>query len=34
MERCYHRHGELLQQLKDMAAGIPPENPILVLQAH
>jgi hypothetical protein len=34
MERCYHRHGEALQQLQDMAAGLSPKDPVLMLQTH
>jgi hypothetical protein len=33
-ERCNHWHFEALQQLKDMAAGVPTKDPILVLQTH
>jgi hypothetical protein len=34
MERCNHWHLEALQQLKDMPAGAPAKDPILVLQTH
>ena len=34
MQSRDHGHGQVLQQLKNMAAGIPPENSILVLQTH
>jgi hypothetical protein len=34
MERRDHRHSKVLQQLQDVAAGIPSKNPILMLQAH
>jgi hypothetical protein len=34
MERCYHRHGEALQQLQDMAACLSPKDPVLMLQTH
>ena len=34
MKRCYHRHGEALQQLQDMTASLSPKDPLLVLQTH
>ena len=34
MQSRHHRHFEVLQQPQDMAAGLPSENPILVLQTH
>jgi hypothetical protein len=34
MQSRDHGHVQVLQQFKNMAACIPPENPILVLQTH
>jgi hypothetical protein len=34
MQSCHDWHFETLQQPQYMAAGLPPKNPILVLQTH
>jgi hypothetical protein len=34
MERCDYRHGQVPQQLQNMAASFSPKDPVLVLQTH
>jgi hypothetical protein len=34
MQSCHHRHFEVLQEPQDMAAALPSENPIFMLQTY
>jgi hypothetical protein len=34
MQSCHHRHFEVLQKLQNMAAALPTENSIFMLQTY